>query len=229
MIPIVVPARMNSQRLPGKPLRVIAGKPMLRWIADRLKTVEGSSGVVIATSHQPHDDSIAKWCDEEAVACYRGSLADVAGRLTGAAGARGATAFVRVSGDSPLIDPALVAHAIRLFELDEVDLVTNVQLRTFPKGLSVEVIRVAALENALATHGNAEDHEHVTTVLYRHPSLLRIINFTSGAPLGDIQLSVDTEDDFRKVEWVLKQGALDTEPLGWRSTVQISSAYKAPE
>jgi spore coat polysaccharide biosynthesis protein SpsF len=228
MIPIVVPARMNSQRVPGKPLRPMAGKPMLRWIVDRLESIDGANGVVIATSDQPHDDSIAKWCDEQALGCYRGSLENVAGRMIAAARARSAEAFVRISGDSPLIDPALVAHAIRLFELDEVDLVTNVQTRTFPKGFSVEVIRIAPLEQTLARHGSGDDREHVTTALYRHPGDLRIVNFTSGMPVGDVQLSVDTEDDFKKVEWVLKQNESDSRPLNWRAAVAIAAAYKVP-
>jgi spore coat polysaccharide biosynthesis protein SpsF len=228
MIPIVVPARMNSQRLPGKPLRPMAGKPMLGWIVDRLKSIDGSDGVIIATTVQPHDDSIAKWCDEQDLACYRGPLDDVAGRLIGAARACSANAFVRISGDSPLMDPALVAHAIRLFELDEVDLVTNVQTRTFPNGFSVEVIRIAPLERTLARHGSADDREHVTTALYRHPGDLRIVNFTSGMPVGDVQLSVDTEDDFRKVEWVLQQNDSISRPLDWRTAVEIFSSYKQP-
>jgi spore coat polysaccharide biosynthesis protein SpsF len=228
MIPIVVPARMNSQRLPGKPLRPMAGKPMLGWIVDRLNSIHGSNNVVIATSDQPHDDSIAKWCDDQVLDCYRGPLEDVARRLIGAARARGADAFVRVSGDSPLMDPALVTHAIRLFELDEVDLVTNVQTRTFPKGFSVEVIRIAPLERALARHGSGDDREHVTTALYRHPGDLRIVNFTSGMPVGDVQLSVDTEDDFRKVEWVLQQNDSISRPLDWRTAVEIFSSYKQP-
>lgn len=227
MIPIVVAARMNSQRLPGKPLRMMAGKPMLQWIADRLSAIEGTGGVVIATSDQAHDDPIATWCREQKLRCFRGPLDDVAARLIGAARAEGADAFVRISGDSPLMDPALVDRALRLYTPAGVDLVTNVQVRSFPKGFSVEVIRIAALERMLASHGRDDDREHVTTVLYRNLQELRAVGFTSGEPFGEVQLSVDTDDDFRKAEWVLQRSLLDTAPLGWRKAVTIASAYQS--
>ena len=51
------------------------------------------------------------------------------------------TAFVRVSGDSPLLDQRLVDRAVDIFMAEEPDIVTNIQARTFPRGQSVEVIR----------------------------------------------------------------------------------------
>lgn len=224
--PIFVPARMNSRRLPGKPLRVIAGKPLLHWLVDSLQHVGGAGSVVIATSDQPLDDAIATWCAERGVACHRGPLDDVAGRLIGAALRMGAEAFVRVSGDSPLMDPALVARAIKLFDVGNADLVTNVQQRTFPKGFSVEVISVAALQDHLSRHGGPSDREHVTTSFYAHPADVRIVNFTSGVAAGDVQLSVDDEEDFIRVERLLNHQRSGDRCLDWRQTYDLHCSFK---
>ena len=49
--------------------------------------------------------------------------------------------FVRITGDSPCIDPRLIDKAINIFKNKKCDLVTNVNPRSYPKGISVEVIK----------------------------------------------------------------------------------------
>jgi spore coat polysaccharide biosynthesis protein SpsF len=227
MLPIIVPARMNSQRLPGKPLRAIAGKPLLQWVIESLKHVEHAGEVVVATSTDRRDDALADWCAARGCACHRGPLDDVAARVLEAARARHAEAFVRVSGDSPLIDPALVTQAIAIFRRGDADLVTNVQQRTFPKGNSVEVVRISVLDRQLKRFGTQEDREHVTTVLYRHPELVRIVNFASDTPAGQIQLSVDSSDDLHLVERILRKAGPRQKPLSWREALELHSALSA--
>src|SRR6185312_7877584 len=108
-----------------------------------------------------------------------------------AAKAAGFDALVRVNGDSPLLDPALVAEGVALFRAGGADLVTNVRPRSFPKGQSVEVIAVAALAAAMAETRDPADREHVTPFLYAHPERFRIRNFAAPRPRPDLQLSVD--------------------------------------
>ena len=55
--------------------------------------------------------------------------------------------FVRVSGDSPMIDPKLIDKAIKISKKTKGhDIITNVFPRTFPKGQSVEVIKTFTLK-----------------------------------------------------------------------------------
>jgi spore coat polysaccharide biosynthesis protein SpsF (cytidylyltransferase family) len=213
---------MSSRRLPGKPLMNVAGKKLLQRIIENLQRVEPRAEIVVATSVDERDGALADWCAAHGHECFRGPLDDVAERVIRAGKYKGADAIVRVSGDSPLIDPALVSLALRLYCQGEVDLVTNVQQRTFPKGCSVEVIRIAALERQLRAFASGEDREHVTTVFYREPASVRIVNFTSGMAAGDIQLSIDTIDDFHSIERILTatRGA-GAEPMGWRRAVEL--------
>lgn len=226
-IPIVVAARMNSRRLPGKVLREIAGRPLLQYVVDNLADVEARGPVIVATSTAPGDDPIAAWCAHRGVACHRGPLDDVAARLIGAARAAGSDAFVRISGDSPLIDPALVEQALALFAVTNADLVTNVQVRTFPKGCSVEVIRAGTLAAHLDRFARSDDREHVTAVFYRHPEGARIVNFTSGVAAGDVQLAVDTIEDLHNFERVLSQIDGDARRAGWRRLAELAASTAA--
>jgi spore coat polysaccharide biosynthesis protein SpsF len=108
-------------------------------------------------------------------------------------------AFVRICGDSPFVDPIVVDKVIELFDVADVDLATNILVRTFPKGLSVEAIHVSALRRAQALMTDAE-REHVTPAFYRCPQSFRIVGLTSGHDWGAIQMSIDTADDFLLAE-----------------------------
>lgn len=193
-VPAIIQARLSSTRLPGKVLRPLAGQPMLAWLIERLGAAQRLGGIAVATSDTRDDDSIARFCDEAGVRCFRGPLDDAAERLVRAAEALGADGFVRVSGDSPFMDPAVVDLVVARFG-DGIDLATNVLKRTFPKGMSVEVVRLAALRRAQAMMRTGEA-EHVTPVFYRRSEDFRIVGVESGRDWGGVQLAVDTEADF---------------------------------
>ena len=137
----IVQARMSSMRLPGKSLRPLCGKPMLQYVLESLAQVDELAETIVATSSDPSDDPIAEFCDQFGSVCFRGSLDHVAERFLQTANARGLSAFVRVSGDSPLLDPRFVARAVDLFVESNADVVTNVFPRTYPPGMSVELVR----------------------------------------------------------------------------------------
>ena len=202
-IVVVVQARMSSQRFPGKVLIDVLGSPMLGHLLDRLGQCKAINGLIVATSDDSSDDSVAAYTAVRGIACHRGDLDDVAGRLIGAAEAMDADALVRVSADSPLLDPALVDEAVRLFRDRRVDLVTNVQKRTFPKGQSVEVVSLPTLHAAWSKGMTADEREHVTKRFYDHARDYAIRNMVHEPECGDIQLSVDTLEDMRRVSGIL--------------------------
>ncbi len=196
----VIQARYSSQRLPGKVLREVAGKPLLGYLVDRLKRCQELCQTIVATSTEPSDDPIAHFCQQQSIASYRGPLNDVLARFVAVADQLDVPALVRISGDSPLMDPAIVDCAVRLFQRGDADLVSNVQVRTFPKGQSVEVVSSDALRQASAQTSDAQDREHVTPYFYRHPERFRIRNFKREPSAADIQLSVDSAQDFAMFE-----------------------------
>ena len=77
----IVQARMTSERLPGKVLQNVNGKPMLQYLLERLSKSQYLSDVVVATSDLPSDDPIMKFCLGKGFSCFRGSLANVAERF----------------------------------------------------------------------------------------------------------------------------------------------------
>jgi spore coat polysaccharide biosynthesis protein SpsF (cytidylyltransferase family) len=113
-------------------------------------------------------------------------------------------AFVRLSGDSPLLDQRLVERATAIFADSEADLVTNVFPRTFPRGQSVEVVRTTSFLRACELMRDPDDYEHVTRVFYQDGAPFHVLNFESSLDCGDAHFAVDTAQDFAAVEAILQ-------------------------
>jgi spore coat polysaccharide biosynthesis protein SpsF len=218
----LVQARMNSSRLPGKALLPLRGIPILEHVVRRVSSAQAVSRVVVATSIERTDDPIVDWCERAGFDCARGSLDDVLTRMVGIAEHLNALAFARVSGDSPLIDPQLVDRAIALFYADDdPDLVSNVWPRTFPTGQSVEVVRVQAARSLIETSDPLE-REHVTAGFYRRSEYYRIVSFTSGWPSDSRSMSVDTLEDYERMNSLT--AAWEHVPSDWREIMALGDA-----
>ncbi|MBL4700548.1 MAG: NTP transferase domain-containing protein [Phycisphaeraceae bacterium] len=217
---VIINARLSSTRLPRKVLRPIHGQEMLLHQIDRIKLCQNVGPIIIATSDREDDEDIATLCKREGLNCFRGSLDDVAGRMLGAATFVEASAFIRLSGDSPFLDPSLVDTLSNIFQAAQCDLATNIQLRTFPKGQSVEVISVEAL-SAAHKDMNALEREHVTPYFYRNENHYKIVNLTSGKDFGDIQLSVDTPEEFEMADRLFSQFLNPLAVTGWEEITKL--------
>ena len=203
MIAVVVQARMSSARLPGKVLAPVAGRPLLGYLLQRLALARRPDSTIVATSDQPEDDAVAALALDSGVSVQRGSLTDVAGRIGAVAEEFELDALVRVSGDSPLLDPAIVDRALDLHEGSGADLVTNVFPRSFPVGQSVEVLPRATLERVLEETADPEDREHVTRWVYANHDRFRVLNFEHERDESGVRLAVDSREDIRRIERIV--------------------------
>jgi spore coat polysaccharide biosynthesis protein SpsF len=191
----VVQARTGSTRLPGKVLRDVRGRPLLAYLLERLEHAVLIDDVVVATSDDSSDDDLAELCRTRGVDCHRGPVGDVAGRILGAVRARGLDAFVRLSGDSPLLDQGLVDRAVALLRDTGADVATNVHPRTFPHGQSVEAFRTDAFARGYQAMRNDFDIEHASPFFYRNANDFRIAPFEHDPDLSRLRLVVDTQND----------------------------------
>jgi spore coat polysaccharide biosynthesis protein SpsF len=211
----VVNVRMGSARLPGKALRVICGKPLMRHVIDRLALAASVDQVVVATSTLPVNDAIASYCAEQGISCFRGSEGDVLMRTLNALQHAGASTGLIAYGDGPLIDPRIVDQAVTCYMAADppVDFVGNDLKTTFPPGMEVEVFSVSALADASQRCSDPEIREHGTLYLRLNPQRYRLVNFEAAAAVRrpDFELEVDVEDDLEVVARILNyfDGRLD--------------------
>jgi spore coat polysaccharide biosynthesis protein SpsF len=227
-IGVLVQARMSSRRLPGKVLAPLAGRPMLELVLERLARAERADTVVVTTSTEPDDDPVAAFCAARDTPVFRGALGDVAGRMWAAAQAHGLEALVRISGDSPFIDQALVDRAVELHARTGAEVVTNVHpVRTFPPGQSVELLEVGALRRALELMQDAGEREHVTGAVYRHAAAFRLASFAAPEDRSGLRLVVDAPEDAALAEAVLARMQRPHWQYGWRDVVALAEAETA--
>lgn len=216
----IVPARLDSARLPGKVLREVAGRPLIGYVLERARRVRGLQAVAVATTDRACDEPLVGYAQAQGVAVLRGDTEDVAGRFLAAAEVFGADYLVRMNGDSPFLDPRLVEEGIAALA-SGADFVTNLPDRTFPYGIAVEIVRAAALRE-LHPRMTPEDREHVTRYLYEHRTGLRVRELRSPhAELAPARLVVDTEDDlgvFRTLVERLGERALSA---GYAATARL--------
>jgi spore coat polysaccharide biosynthesis protein SpsF len=198
----ILQARMGATRLPGKPLLSVLGKPLLGYQLERLHRAATLDKIVVATTTAPDDHKIADLCHLENVLVYKGSEEDVLQRYYEAAKLHGADIVVRVTGDCPLIDPAVVDRAVTFFltHMPKYDYVANSPKRTYPRGLDVEVFSFRALERAQAEASKPMEREHVTPYFYLHPELFTLGCIEREPDLSHHRWTVDTAEDFALIE-----------------------------
>ena len=204
MILAILQARSSSNRLPGKVLLPLAGAPMIVRQIERVRRAALIDRLVVATSDDPSDDALARTLAAADVAVHRGPLDDVLARFTGALAAFGpADHVVRLTGDCPLADPALIDATIERVVGAGADYGSNTPPdapfpngRTFPKGLDVECMTASALSAAAARAASPEEHEHVTWALHRRRDLYRQAFLSQPADEGEVRWTVDYPDDY---------------------------------
>lgn len=210
---IIIQARMRSERLPGKVLIPILGRPMLGRQLDRLRRCRRVDEIVVAVPDSPSDDVLAEFVAREGVRCYRGSEADVLGRYRGAALESNAKTVVRVTADCPVIDPAVVDSCVGAFHdaAGSTDYLSNTQRRTFPRGMDTEVFTRAALEAAHLEADRNDEREHVTPFVYRRPQRFRLRDLLADRDESRYRLTVDTPADLQLLNAVF-EALLPTRP-----------------
>jgi len=228
LVVCIIQARMGSSRLPGKVLKDICGQPMLGWVVKRAKQSEKTDQVVVATTQDSEDDPVEDFCSKNAIACYRGSTFDVLDRYYQAARLFEADIIVRVTGDCPLIDPALIDGAIAELQAGELDFVANrlppPYQRTFPIGLDVEVATIKALTEAWQHAKKTHEREHVMPYLYSGPAKYRSKVINAPTDHGGQRWTVDTPQDLEFVRKVIEMLNCRND-FTWQEILELVEAH----
>jgi 3-deoxy-manno-octulosonate cytidylyltransferase (CMP-KDO synthetase) len=101
----IIPARYTSTRFPGKPLALIAGKPLIRHVIERCQQAKSLAEVIVATDDTRIWEVAQSYCRAEMTAPDHPSGSD---RIAEVAARCACDAVVNVQGDEPLIDPAVI-------------------------------------------------------------------------------------------------------------------------
>lgn len=170
---------------------------MLEFMLQRLRRADSLNSLMVATTDRNRDDLIAATCAKLDVPCYRGSEEDVLDRYFWAAKQVRARHAVRVTGDCPLIEPALLDRIVSIHLEEGNDLTGSDVPSSYPRGMDIEVVSSEALEVAWSEAMTQVDREHVTPYIYARPERFRI-RLVAAPPehhRPELRLCVDEEAD----------------------------------
>jgi 3-deoxy-manno-octulosonate cytidylyltransferase (CMP-KDO synthetase) len=101
----IIPARHASTRFPGKPLALIAGKPLVQHVVEQCQKARTLREVIVATDDARIAKAAKKFCRVEMTRADHPSGSD---RIAEVAARCACDAVVNIQGDEPLIDPAVI-------------------------------------------------------------------------------------------------------------------------
>lgn len=194
-----IEARMTSSRLPGKVLLPLAGKPALERLIERLQRSQYVDEIVVATTVNAGDDSIAALAEKLGVRSHRGSEEDVLKRVLEAAQSAGADVIVEITGDCPLVDWRLVDRGVKELFDKKLDFSANNIVPTYPDGFDVRVFPLSVLKKIDALTNDPIDRVHVSYYMNTHSQDFRIHNWNAEPedylPEGRVTLDEKTDYD----------------------------------
>ena len=201
---LIIQARMQSSRLPGKVLLPLGEKPMLEWVITRASHSSVISSCMVATTIDEADDRIADWCVQKQIPVYRGSQFDVLDRYYNAALSADADYIIRVTADCPLIDPELIDELFAFYQKEQADFAAN-RLpppwhRTYPIGLDAEIVSMPMLEKAWKNAEEKYEREHVMPWFYDTPGRCKVSILDNPVDYGMHRWTVDSPEDYAMMQ-----------------------------
>ncbi|MFP3419451.1 glycosyltransferase family protein [Bacillus sp. SIMBA_154] len=195
----VIQARMGSTRLPKKVMKPIGGMALIDVIVERVKQSNHynhkTQNLMIATTVEAEDDLLAHYCLSKGYKVFRGSETDVLQRFAQIVRQFEPQTVVRLTGDNPFIDSALLSKMLEKHRQEKADYTyTN----GTPLGISGEMIDAPILSEIDNFPLSQPEREHVTLYIRKHPEQFHLQLFTPPKELAypAYRFTIDTEEDY---------------------------------
>jgi glutamate-1-semialdehyde 2,1-aminomutase len=200
---VIIQARFNSTRFPGKVVKKINNKTVLEILIKRLCRAEYVSKIIVACSKNKKDVAILNICKKLGINYFTGSEDDVLDRFYNAAKKFKGENIVRITGDCPLIDPKIVDDVIYNFFSNNADYASNINPPTFPDGLDVEVFKFSALKEAYIRATKSTEREHVTPFIIYNKKFKKF-NLKNSIDYSTLRLTLDEKEDLILIKKIIK-------------------------
>jgi 3-deoxy-manno-octulosonate cytidylyltransferase (CMP-KDO synthetase) len=188
----IIPARYASTRFPGKPLALIAGKPLIQHVVERCQQATTLSEIIVATDDTRIWEVAQNFCRVEMTAPDHASGSD---RIAEVAKNCACDGIINIQGDEPLIDPNVIDAVARALAREEMSTAAKVieEVAEYENPNIVKVVVNAAgraLYFSRRTIPYVRDAatsleqlaafpflKHLGIYGYRKETLLRLVNF----------------------------------------------------
>lgn len=202
---------MTSSRLPGKPMMLAAGIPMLEILIKRLSQSRFLDKIIVATTTNKQDDPIIDFCVANNYSFFRGSEHNVLERVYHAAKEFGTDTLVQITGDCPLIDYRMVDELIELFNSNypKIRVVSNTGPDiSMPWGFDVQIYKADELKQILQDNPTDDDREHVSFRFYNEnfKEVYNLLHKKYGPPLNrpELRVTLDYREDYELIKNIVE-------------------------
>ncbi len=192
---------------------------MIEHLLNRLSKAQKIDQIVLATSSTKNNEVLVQYVKSLGYEVFQGSEDDVLDRFYNASMIYSPDAVVRITGDCPLIDPAVVDDVVRAFQNEGKDYVSNVEPPTFPDGLDCEVFSFRSLQQAAEEAVEPAHREHVTPYLRESGKFSRS-NVVAEIDGSQERWTVDEPKDLEVVAAIFEHFAPRTD-FGWREIMAL--------
>ena len=209
----VIQCRLGSTRLPGKVLMEIKGKPLLRYVTERVALACDQVLVLCPAKDFREIWQACSSADVE-IKGIPGDENDVFYRFQVGIGLE-RRMFARICADSPLIDPKVIRYVATYTG----KVITNAVHRTWPAGQCFEILWGPELGSPDHGKMSAYEKEHVMPWFYTHRDFKNVCN-----PLGDfsaVSMVVDTQEDFDRISDVIGRMTRPHVEYGWHEIMEM--------
>jgi len=219
----IIPARYESTRFPGKPLALIAGKPMIQHVYERTRAVASVARTLVATDDRRIADAVRAFGGE--VVMTRATHPSGTDRIAEAAAALAAEVIVNVQGDVPFLHGAMIEAAVELLRADGAPPMATIKapLRDATEMANPNVVKVVTDRDGYALYfsrsplpywreavaSDVVGYKHIGLYAYRRDFLLTFARLAP-TPLE----RAEKLEQLRALEWGFRIKVAETDAVG---------------
>ncbi len=203
---IIIQARMNSDRFPNKVMQPLAGAPLVEYVYRRC-SLSSDKVVLVATSDDPSDDILYKYCIKHNIPVMRGDLHNVLKRYIQASELVNAWYIIRVCADTPFIDILLIDELLKILINEHLDYV-SFNRDTCAAAFYSEAVTQGALKRAASLTDVKEDIEHVTKFIIDNPDIFLTKFLNAGLnpeSIKKLRLTIDYPEDILRANTIVSK------------------------
>ena len=194
---LIIQARMESTRLPGKVLLPLSGKPLIRHLLERLSPLPVKT-LKVAISEDARSAILVKKVREWGYTAVPGHASNVYQRFISALGDTDSRAVIRVTADNPLTDPEAIREGVLKLIQEDLD---YVWMEHCPKGCGCDIFKTSSFLSFRDKNLTEEEKEHLV-YLFRNKPEWKKAAYVCPFPQEASRLSftVDTSEDYQAME-----------------------------
>jgi spore coat polysaccharide biosynthesis protein SpsF len=206
-IGVIVQARMESNRLPGKVLMPLNGVPALERMIDRIKYLKSLKNIIVASPNTKESGKIKKLCLKKSIFFSSPNIdpEDVLSRVYITAKTFQLDTIISLTADCPLIDSCQILYLLSVYKTGKYDYVSNVVERSWPDGCDIEVFSFDVLHKIyLSVLEPIQYRAHVGWNIMQESNKFKLWNWKATGIMDwpELGLTLDTQKDYELLNMI---------------------------